>query len=228
MQPKKLKQFLLPLAVATAMSSTSLMAATANYSVGFTTVPDITITQVQAMSFGSFLGLTNGATCTMTVTDSGTAATYPGDSVLRVARAVPAGPGADVAKLTSCGSAPATATGTVGIYEIQGIAGGSVVVTVGNVTGGTDFNYTAGGCVATFDGAGDGDSCLALTGGTPTGAGLVKLASAADTVGNTGGANSGNPTPGAARIAVGGTITATATHTAGQTLTQSFAITVTY
>ena len=120
---------------------------------------------------------------------------------------------------------PASATGTVGIYEVLGIAGGTVNVTVANITAGADFNYTAGGCVSTFNGAGDGDSCTAISGGTPV---AVVIANAADTVGNTGGANSGNPTPGATRIAIGGTITATAVHTAGQTLTESFTITVTY
>lgn len=205
-----------------ASASVSLNAADATYNVGFTTVPDITLIQIQAMDFGSFLGLANGSTCTMAVdTQADTNNKYPGDDLLLLASVGPDTAGTDAEKLTSCGTAGAADTGTYGIYEIQGIAGGQVKVTVNNSTG-TDFNYTAAGCIGTYDGSGNGDTCIAVTGAQQT----VTLAAAADTVGNAVGA--GIPSPGVARIALGGTITTTSVHTAGQLLTETFVIDVTY
>lgn len=225
MQPKTLNKYLLALSVAAATASVGVNAATANYAVGFTTVPDIGITQVTAMNFGAYLGLSAGASCTLQVTDTGTAATYPGDVTLRIAGAAANTAGADAGELLSVSdcTVPANTLGTVGIYEIQGIAGGTVNVTIQSITAGADFNYTPSGCVGNYNNAGDGDTCIAVV---PDAAVQAVIASAGDTVGN--GAGEGIPTPGATRIALGGTILATAVHTAGQTLTEDFTIVVTY
>lgn len=207
-----------------ATASVGLNAADATYNVGFTTVPDISIVQIQAMDFGGFLGLTNGAACTMEIEDFNNAATkYPGDTLLNLASTGPSPAAANSGDLTTCGSAGGTDKGTIGVYEIQGIPGGDVKVTVNNITTGADFNYTAVGCVGDYNGAGDGDTCNAVTAGTQQ---TVTLAAPGDTVGN--GVGEGIPAPGATRIALAGTITATAVHLAGQTLTESFVIDVTY
>jgi hypothetical protein len=222
MQPKKFNKYLLPLAVTAALSSTSVLAATANYSVGFTTVPDIGITQVQAMNFGSGLSLASGVACAMAVTNAGNS--YPGDQLLRIAGATADTVGTEVGDLTGAGcTASVGSKGTIGIYRIDGIAGGTVRVTVNNSTGNADFDYTATGCIGDYVAGTAGDICDAVTPGVAVD---VRLADASDTVGN--GATEGIPNPGQARIVLGGSITTTAVHTAGQTLTESFNITVTY
>lgn len=225
MQPKTLNKYLLSLAIASALTTTGVSAATANYSVGFTTVPDIGITEVTAMDFGASLALTSGAICSMAIEDSSTAG-YPGDVTMKLA-----GAGSDLAEGTSgdiggagCAAAAAGAKGTIGIYEVQGIAGGAVKVTVNPVAGGADFDYDAIGCVGNYDGATAGDTCDDIL--SDGNAVSVKIASPGDTVGNA--AAEGIPTPGKLFIALGGTITTTTTHTSGQSLQETFTIDVTY
>lgn len=224
MQPKRMKHLLLPVAIASALTTTNLTAATASYSVGFTTVPDIGITQVQAMSFGSVLELSSGSTCAMAISDHA-GANYVGDTIMKLASTGVEATSATAAVLsgTGCDAVSGTNKGTIGVYEIQGIAGGTVNVTVSNITGGTNFNYTASGCVGNYNNAGNGDTCIAITGGT---AQAAVIASAGDTVGNT--SPAGIPSPGATRLALAGSITSTRTLTAGQTVTESFLVTVTY
>lgn len=225
MQPIKISKLLVPAALLAASISMTTSAATANYSVGFTTVPDITIVQIRAMNFGTGLSLANGVACAMEIEDQANAATkYPGDTIMKLASVGPSLVAANAGDLSGAGClASVGSKGTIGIYEIQGIAGGTVNVTVNNIVGATNFNYVAGGCIGIYDGAGDGDLCTTVVGGTPIAA---KLAAAADTVGNT--AGSGIPAPGATRIALAGTITTASTHTAGQVLTEQFVIDVTY
>ena len=72
-------------AVLASAISFNVNAATSNYSVGFTTVPDVAISQIRALDFGVGLQLTAGGTCSMlnnaTVADPG----FVGNGDMRIA-----------------------------------------------------------------------------------------------------------------------------------------------
>jgi len=224
MQQFKISKLLVSCAVIASAASLTVNAASTNYDVGFNTVPDIAITQVTAMDFGSGLGLASGITCAMVATDDGTATDYVGDVIMGLARATPLAAGANVGNLSGAGcTASAGLQGTPGLYEISGVAGGTVNVTINNITAGTDFNYAADGCIGNYEGNSDLDSCVTFTAGTPA---AVVLAAGGDTVGIT--AGSGLPTVGVTRISLAGAITTTATHAAGAALIEQFTIDVTY
>jgi hypothetical protein len=221
MQPCNKK--ILTLAVTAAVSlSASVEAKVEPLVVNFTTVPNITLIEKTAMDFGIGMSLANNVACTMDVTDEGTALTFPGDIIMKTATGN--GAGADAGNLGGPGClASVGSTGTIGLYEISGIAGGTVKVTVNNITTGTSFNYVATGCVANYNDGGDGDSCEAIIPGSPVDA---VIASSGDTVGNAGGA--GIPAPGKTLIALGGVITTARTHVASEDMSESFTIDVTY
>jgi len=224
MQLFKISKLLVPCALMISVISLDASAAdSTNYSVAFTTVPDITITQNQAMDFGVGLQLTAGINCTLSLTDQGTPATYPGDTAMKMAGSAADTEGANVGDLAGTGCDTVAKGGTYGLYEISGVNGGTVKVTVNPNTTGTDFTFVPTGCVAIYDGAGNGDTCTAFTSGVALN--TVRIADLADTVGNTGG---GIPAPGKTLIAVGGTITTASTHSAGQSLNETFDIVVTY
>lgn len=217
MKLKMMKKALIPASIATAAFSGYLNAATENYAVGFSTVPDITITEVTALDFGNGLGLASGSTCVM-VGDS-TAGTYIGDPTMNLSQDTPVAAGGNHGD-TTCATG-VNDSGTVGVYEVIGVPGGTVSITVNDIGSGTAFNFTSTGCAGNYDGLADGDGCTDLT----SGAASVQLAAPGDTVGNTG---TGNPVSGTTRISVGGTITTQQAHTAGTLLTESFVIDVTY
>jgi hypothetical protein len=218
MQPCNKK--ILTLAVMAAVSlSASVEAKVEPLVVNFTTVPNITLIEKAAMDFGIGMSLANNVACTMAV-DAST--NYPGDVVMKsatgTATGTPAGDLGGAGCLASVGS-----KGTIGLYEISGIAGGTVKVTVNNITAGTSFNYVATGCVASYDGGSNTDSCELITPGSPVDA---VIASSGDTVGNAG--TAGIPAPGKTLIALGGQITTAKTHVADELMSESFTIDVTY
>lgn len=214
------------------MLSLNASAATQNFGVGFTTVPDITLTPVTALDLGTGIFLPSGSKCDIGVTSDTVAAgvAYPGDVNMKIARGTVVNEGAKYQVLggaaanasDDCAGA-GTATGTAGFYEITAVPGGSVKVNVTNVTGGTFFNFAVTGCVANYNGAGNGDSCTAVTPGTPI---TIRVADNGDTVGNTG--TFGAIASGKSLIALGGTLTTIATHTSNTDMTENMTITVTY
>jgi hypothetical protein len=221
MQPCN-KKILALAVIAAASLSASVDAKVEPLVVSFTTVPNISLIESAGMDFGIGMSLANSSVCAMAVTDEGTATSYPGDIVMKTATGNTVG--ANAGDLSGAGClASVGSKGTIGLYEISGIAGGTVKVTVNNITAGTSFNYVATGCVAKYNDGGDGDSCEAITPGTPVDA---VIASSGDTVGNAGG--SGIPAPGKTLIALGGTITTTKTHIANEDMSESFTIDVTY
>lgn len=223
MQLFKMSKLLVPCALLASVISVDAFAKAETFDVGFSTVPKITIIQAQAMDFGSGLSLASGVTCVMAVT--GTPATYPGDIAMKVALSATtnAAPGANLGDISGTGCATLAKGGTPGLYEITAVGGGTVKVTVNNITAGTEFNFTATGCAATYVAGANGDSCATFTPGTPL---SIRVADASDTVGNTIG--SGDPAPGKALIAVGGTLTTLKVHTSDQALEEEFTIDVTY
>jgi len=224
MQPNKLSKLLLPCAIAASLISANVLANSTTYTVGFTTVPDISITSVTPMDFGAGLGLGATASCALNFSNTTGDTDYPGDVILNLATSAGAA-GSTAGELTGTGcEASAGLTGTFGVYEVSGVAGGTVNVTINDITAGVDFNYASAGCIGTYDNGADGDSCTSIAAsGSPQ---SVILATSGDTVGNSVG--SGIPAPGVTRILLAGAITATQTHTAGQALSENFTIDVTY
>jgi hypothetical protein len=224
MQPRKSKITLALAVIATTGFNASIEAAQEALVVGFTTVPNITLTESQAMDFGIGMSLADNVACTMLVAGDtvNTGNEFPGDIIMKMASTVSAG--TQTGDLSGPGClASVGSKGTVGIYEISGIEGGTVKVTVNDITAGTSFNYAAVGCVASYDGSGDSDTCSAIAGGSVTSA---VVAASGDTVGNSSG--TGIPVPGKTLIALGGIITTAKTHTASEVMTESFSIDVTY
>ncbi len=222
MQPFKLKE-LFPCTILALAVSMPASATVENFAVGFTTVPDITLTEVTPMDFGAGLALGSGLACAMTVTNTGVG--FAGDVIAKLAGTEANAEEATYGDLdggAGCLSSSGS-KGTPGIYQITGVSGGAVSVTVNNITAGTDFNFVAAGCVGNYDGSGDGDDCTTVTPGSPV---SVTLASGGDTVGNTAGA--GIPTPGVSLIILGGTLTTASVHAASTVLSETFVVDVTY
>ncbi len=224
MQLRKISKLLLPASVAVAVAAVSMSsyAATNNFAVGFTTVPDITIIQVQPMDFGGGLGLAANAKCVMAA--SGLAGDYLGDTLMRLASAATGAAVGTPGRLTGVGCEFSQGLdGTLGLYEIQGIAGGAVSVKVNSSLLGTSFTYVPTGCIGNYNAVPDGDLCAAVVPNTNV---PVKLAAAGDVGSNTG--DDGSPIIGRTRIQLGGTITAINANPPGTLLTESFTIDVTY
>jgi hypothetical protein len=201
--------------------STSVQAATASYSVGFTTVPDVSIIQLTAMDFGVGLQLTAGGTCIMKNVATVADVAYVGNGILRLAPGTGVlAAGTDNADLS--GACP-SGKGTIGVYEVTGAPGAEVQVKVNALTTGTNFNFTPVGCISDYNNAADGDLCAAINPNTNV---PVNTAATDDVIGNATG--SGAPASGKTFIAVGGSLTVAQTLTAGTTYTEQFTIDVTY
>jgi hypothetical protein len=225
MQPAKLSKILMPCALAMSIASTTAIADTGNYAAGFTTVPEITVTQDQAMNFGTGMLGGTGLTCIMEVgTASTTAAVgtaYAGSVIMKLRQASTLAQGTDYGDITGTGcSGTANATGTPGIYRITGVPAGEVNVAPQQIVG-TSFQFDPVGCVGNYDSGTDGDSCDLVDG---TGSVPVNIADSDDTIGGTGGL----PTSGVTLLALGGTITQIDTFLTATTYTESFTINVTY
>jgi hypothetical protein len=223
MQLSKYIKLTAAITVVSCTLSTTVQAATASYAVGFTTVPDVSIVQLVAMDFGTGLLLSAGATCTMTNGTTEGSADFIGNTAMRLADATatlaPAGSNAVLSGTACTGGG----SGTVGLYEVSGAAGALVQVSVNSITGGTNFNFTPAGCISSYDGNSDGDTCATITPKTDV---QVQTAAAADQLTNTG--TPGAPAVGKTYIAVGGDLIVSTTLSAGTTYTEQFTIDVTY
>ncbi|TWX67479.1 hypothetical protein [Colwellia sp. C1TZA3] len=207
----------------TVLTSTSALADDQDYTFGFSTVPDVTLTPVTDLNFGGQLGLSGGSQCTMTVGDGGT--DTPGSINAKVGTASAEAIGANYAELTGvgCGAAAVGTDGIVGVYEIVGAPGVKVDVTLTSQLSGTNFNFVPNGVTVLHNDESDGDTLVALAAGS---AATAQLATVDDLSGNTEG--SGVPEIGKSLIFVGGTITVTSTLLAGTEYTETFGIDVVY
>lgn len=219
MKANKMSKSIIAAGVLGALTSVSSLAADTTMTFAFTTVPDVSIAEFQAMSFGNDFTLSSGDACTLLVNVAGTEQPASIDARLGLAATVAAGTSFE-AKTGNCDTVN---PGTAGIYTITGAAGVEVNITVNAIpAGGVDFSYIPTGCVVDYDGSASGDTCAAFT---PAGNNLtasVDLASAADT------GATGSPIPGQAYIFLGGTITAETALLAGSSLSESFTIDVIY
>jgi hypothetical protein len=228
MQLTNKKAKLATLALITLASSFGVRAASQELVGSFSTIKDASITEVDPLAPLTFVGLlmtqTNG-TCTMLVPGSG--AGYPGDTLMRLANVgvanAPNSPGAIPAVNGAC----VGGDGTIGLYEVDGSPGTSVIITVsGQLTGSVE--YTPLGCAGDYNTGANGDVCepLVISGtddeiGTIT----VRLADATDT---TNSAGEGVPAVGKTRLALGGVVTALVGLSAATEYPVNFDISVTY
>lgn len=198
-----MKKSLAALALVGAASSATAADITAN--IAFTTLPEITITQIRALAYGNVLSLTTGALCTMS--------SSAGTEALTEAQTGLAG-GASAGQLS--GACDNSANGTVGIYEITSFADASVSVTLSKGTA-TEIDFTPAGHVIDYNGATAAD---AIASGTAL---TVEASASGDVeVGN------GTILTGKNRVLVGGTIQNTQALTANGDYTTDFEINVVY
>lgn len=184
--------------------------------ISFTTVPDVSIIQLQALAFGGDMTLALNDTCTLLVT----AAVGPSEVDAGISDTGAAVAGTFEDRTGSCDNAN---QGTAGIYEVSGGAGVPVKITVNTLTG-TNFNFTPTGAIGSYDGlnGANGDSFQDITADTEH---TVNLANVNDV---TNAVLGGAPQAGKTKIFVGGTLTASTALTAGTPYTETFTIDVTY
>jgi hypothetical protein len=196
----------------------SVQAADEDFAINFTTIADVSITQLTPMDFGGELNLAPGSSCTMLVSNTVT----PSAVVAKAKDGAGAAESATYQDLS--GACDAGEKGTAGIYTITGAPGVKVNVTVNALVGGTNFSFVPTATGVVYDNATDGDAFATFTASGNNQTGSVTLASSDDVLGGTGGV----PVIGESQLFVGGTITSSATLLAGKTYTEQFTIDVTY
>jgi len=214
MKRKAVKYLVKPLLFSTFVlaNMTNANAATEPFSVSFTTIADVSITQEQPLSFGQNIFITSGGSCTLDASNP-LASTMQSDLASLV--------GTDFGKLTGGGCVP-TAAGANGnqggYYKISGVSGIDVKITINPVLS-ADFDFIPSGCVIDHDGtaAANSDACTVFTSGTQL---TSTLANATE--------GGGSGVDAQLMIAVGGSITLNQDLTAGTPYTQNFTIDVTY
>ena len=212
-----LKTFVKPVLISTIIlaSVNTTNAATGTFAVGFTTVADVTIVEVQPLAFGTTMFIANGGTCVMNATKP-LAATMQSDATTALT-------GANFGDVS--GSGCVTTAGGVsgnqgGYYRLTGLSGADVKITINPATN-ADFTFTPNsGCINDHDGASaaaNSDSCLAFSSGVQL---TATLANATET--------GLNQVDTQLMIAVGGTITINQALTSATVYTQNFTIVATY
>jgi len=187
--------------------------------ISFTTVPDVSILQLQAIQFGGDMTLSLNDTCSLLVS----AAVGPDEVDSGIAPNAVVGEAATFQQRGGSCDPTNAVDGTAGIYEVSGGAGVPVKITVNTLTG-TNFNFVPTGAIGNYDGANtaNGDSLQDITADTEH---TVNLANVNDVINA---AQGGSPQAGKTKIFVGGTLTASTALTAGTPYTEQFTIDVTY
>lgn len=206
MQPNKSK-LALTIGVLLFAASNSSSAASLTPNVKVTTRDDVTLSQVQAMSFGSNLFIAAGGVCLM---DADT----PGDVV---GQANGLTTQANYGELSGTGCADGNIA-TPGVYKIAGTAASTVTVTVTPLNANGAFTYVPNnGCVVVYNNtAGANETCTALS-ASPI---VTALAGALD---------NGSAVAGEGIVVIGGTVTiGGAPLTASTGYTDSFSLNVVY
>ncbi|MGJ8691254.1 MAG: hypothetical protein ACSHW0_02090 [Thalassotalea sp.] len=189
MQPKNTKIALIIGALFLGASGAS-NAATETFQITVNTIDDVTLTQVQALDFGSNILISALGECTM---DADT----PEAGSLGVGTLAASAAAANYGELSGTGCIDG-AVATPGEYTITGTSGASVIITLSSVDAG-DFIFTPNSnAFANYDDAAEGDTIVEIGVGTPT---PLLLASANDTGTN------GTPVDGALEFRLGGKLT---------------------
>lgn len=206
------KPLLFSASILAGMSSAN--AATGTFAVAFTTVADVSIVEVQPLSFGPNVFITNTGVCTLNAATP-LAATMQSDATTALT-------GANYGDIsgTGCVTTAAGVNGNQGgYYRLTGVSGIDIKVTV-NPASNADFDFVPAGCVNDHDGAAataDSDSCLVFASGVQL---TATLANATET--------GLNQVDTQLMLAVGGEITINQELTAATAYTQNFTIDVTY
>jgi hypothetical protein len=205
------------LCVASVIASPLSFADNIDGAISFTTVPDVSIIQLQALAFGGGMPLTLNDTCVLLVSGTDT----PSETDAGISS--PAGAPESANYQTRTGQCDNTIKGAAGIYSVSGGSGVPIKITLNALTG-TKFNFTPTGTVGNYDGAdtANGDSFMALVADTEA---TVNLANTNDVTNAIAG---GAPQAGKTKVFVGGTMTASSNLVAGTTYTESFTIDITY
>jgi hypothetical protein len=222
MKTNVLSKALLALAIGCAGVSLSSHAADGNYKVKFTTVPDVSIALVTALSFGQDLTLAPSSTCEMAVTTTANPGTIAGRIAQAVGGVYATGPETTYQNMT--GNCDNTTKGTAGVYRITGAKGITVDITVNGIAPGVgDFSYAPSGIVSTYEGGTDADTFVAVTNAGNNATGSTTLANDSDLT-----TEAGSPIAGQALIFLGGEVTVQNQLLAGTSPTQQFTIDVVY
>jgi len=167
MQPNKTKIALVIGAFFLGASGAS-NAATANFDITVSTLPDVVLSQVQALDYGANMFVTALGTCTMN-------AVQPGEGALmqyQSGTTEGATASSNFGTLTGGGCVNGTEVATPGVYKIAGLAGTTVNITINGVSN-ADFGFNPNsGCIVNFDGGAtlldSQDSCDAFVPGAIT------------------------------------------------------------
>lgn len=188
-------------------------AASVPFVVSVTTLPDLVLTQVQALNYGVNMYVDALGVCTM---DAG----VPSDTIAHIVRTAPNATGTGFGTISGTGCVTGAADNLKpGIYKIAGLQAQPVSITIGGASS-ADFSFSPNGCIATYDGStASADTCVAYTGAQSA---VVKpLAATADVAGNV--------VAGELLFTVGGVVTIGATPlTANLAYSQSFPVDVIY
>lgn len=217
----KIKLFKIAVLAALPLSA-STFAADAQFTGTFSTIKNVTISEITPMVING-LQPASGSVCTMATPDASTA--FPGETVMKIANTAAAytlNPAAGSGAMSGAGCSSAI-PGVVGIYEIDGAEGATVSITLANTTAVGGLAFNAVGCVSDYDGNPDGDVCTPVAANTTTNG--IRLASAGDT---TVSAGQGLPVVGKAMLALGGQVTSSIGLTAATPYTVPFDVVVTY
>jgi hypothetical protein len=214
MQANKLTKVLLTAGLVFSMQS---QATDVDLGLNFTTIADVSITQVTALDMGTDLAVASSSACSMAVNN---ATAKPSEVAGQIANT---GAAEDAGYAALTGNCDTSVKGTPGVYRITGAPGLDVAITL-NFLNGTDITFSPIGVASDYDNAGtnNGDGFTDIT----TGGGEdVRFANANDESFRTVG---GFPTAGEVMLFVGGTVTAKNTLNTAQTYTEQFVIDANY
>jgi hypothetical protein len=188
-------------------------AASGSYAVTVTTLPDLVLTEIQPLNYGSNMYIDALGVCTM---DAGT----PTDTLAQIVRTSADSTGAGFGAIVGTGCVTSALDHTKpGIYKIKGLQGQTVNITIGGASD-ADFSFSPNGCIGTYDGSTTAaDTCSAYTGAQS--AVTKPLATTADVA--------GAAVAGELLFTVGGVVTVGSINLiASQAYSQSFPVDVIY
>lgn len=209
MQPRE-KRLALQIGALLVGASGVFSAAADTFNLTVNTIQDVTIAEVTPLDFGENILTDANTSCAMDADAPADATVFADGGLAAASYGVITG--------TGCvGSG--TTVATPGVYSITGVDGLDVTLTLtSEVQGGGDYTFSpTGGCGVVHDNASGGDTCDAITVGTPI---TLTIADGVD---------DGDAVAGTTHFTVGGTIGVGATGLTSDTnYTATFLVNVVY
>lgn len=201
---KAFTKFKIASAIALLPLATQVSATDLTVPITFQTLPVITITEVQALSFGNVLSLTQASTCKLEATSTGHSLSNSEEGQVVAANAATAG--------VLSGACAGEPDGTPGIYQITSFASANITV---SLTAGTasEIAFNPEGYVVDYNA------------GTPERDAITVSTDANVQATN---AITANSQAGTNRVIIGGTVTNQQALTAGSDYTTDFDLDVVY